>query len=157
MEKQVILTSAVRFCSIEDVEAYKALSVEALPCNDVEFNEVTRYLVGWEHIVLFGRTGRRLAALKRRDFIGMAIDGKPVLISGDSFKPFSTESKELDAKAELDTLMRRLGYVPYSEDGGICYVSDDDHGDTIDFGSVASGLDWANEALKGEATEATEE
>ncbi len=102
---QVIISTAIRFTTEADVAAYKALSFEALPLEDMEYNEVTRYLVGWEHIVLFGANGRRLAVLKRKAIRGMAINGKPVTITGDEFKPFTFEDDELDAlKAELAAL-----------------------------------------------------
>ena len=102
---QVIISTAIRFTNEADVAAYKALTFEALPLDDMEYNEVTRYLVGWEHIVLFGANGRRLAVLKRKAIRGMAINDKPVTITGDDFKPFTTEDDELDAlKAELEAL-----------------------------------------------------
>lgn len=103
---QVIISTAIRFTTEADVAAYKALSFEALPLEDMEYNEVTRYLVGWEHIVLFGANGRRLAVLRRKAIRGMAINGKPVTITGDDFKPFTTESVKVDALREE---LRELG------------------------------------------------
>jgi len=126
MEKQVILTSAVRFVNPEDVVAYQALPVYALPCHDVEFNEVTRYVVGWRHIVLYGRTGRRLAVLKRRHFIGMAIDGQPVVIRGDGFQPFASDdvSDDVDVGNALDEVVQEG--TPAIADGAIDANGEDD-------------------------------
>lgn len=102
---QVIISTAIRFNNEADVAAYKALSFEALSLEDLEFNEVTRYIVGYEHIVLFGQNGRRLAVLKRDKVRGMAINDKPVKVNGDGFKPFNTEDDELNAlKEELAAL-----------------------------------------------------
>ena len=60
---QVIISTAIRFTTEADVAAYKALSFEALPLEDMEYNEVTRYLVGWEHVVLFGAKDRKSTRL----------------------------------------------------------------------------------------------
>ena len=103
---QVIISTAIRFTNEADVAAYKSLSFEALPLEDMEYNEVTRYLVGWEHIVLFGANGRRLAVLKRKAIRGMAINDKPVTVTGDGFKPFNTEDDELE---ELKAKLAELG------------------------------------------------
>ena len=106
MEKQVIISEAIRFATEGDVYNYGAFSPEALPRNDVEFNEATKIVVGYQHIVLFGRYGRRMAVLRRKDFVGMAVDGVPYQISGDGFLPFEIEDVPVDGSA-LDDLMGR--------------------------------------------------
>lgn len=103
---QVIISTAIHFTNEADVAAYKALSFEALPLDDMEYNEVTRYIVGYEHVVLFGANGRRLAVLKRKAIRGMAINGKPVKVAGDDFRPFNTEDDELE---ELKAKLAELG------------------------------------------------
>lgn len=96
--KNVILSTTIRFTTASDVLAYSGLTNEARPRLDVEFTEATKIVVGFQHIVLFGATGRRMAVLSRKDYVGMAIDGKPVVVAGDEFKPFTVD--EADEKSD---------------------------------------------------------
>lgn len=101
--QQIIISAGIKFTCEADVDAYNHLTFEALPSADLEFNEVTRFIVGYEHIVVFGQNGRRLAVLKRKDYRGMAVDGKPIKITGDDFKTVSTDTLELEAlRKELE-------------------------------------------------------
>ena len=136
---QVIISTAIRFTTEADVAAYKALSFEALPREDVEYNEVTRFIVGYEHIVLFGANGRRLAVLKRDKVRGMAIDDEPVTVNGNDFRPFSTESLEIDTmKALLNTLGRDYDtradikkFVEVDKSGLTVHAVDSDTGEAL--------------------------
>lgn len=100
--KNVIISTAVNFVIDEDVIAYRNMSYVARPRFDVEFYEATKVIVGWDRIVLFGKHGQRMAVLNRRDFVGMAIDGKPYVISGDGFAPFTYDEAEDVADRQLD-------------------------------------------------------
>ena len=92
---QVIISTGIRFTCEEDVNAYKALSFEALPMDDLEYNEVTRYLIGWKRIVLFGLNGHRLAVLNREQVRGMAVNGRPINVRGEGFVPVDSVEEEL--------------------------------------------------------------
>lgn len=110
---QIIISTGIRFTTEEDVNAYKALSFEALPMTDLEFNEATRYLIGWRRIVLFGLNGHRLAVLDREQVRGMAVDGKPVTVSGEDFTPIDSEKEELLALREQ---LRQAGRYEHKSD-----------------------------------------
>lgn len=99
--KNVIISTAVNFVIDEDVVAYRNMSYVARPRLDVEFYEATKVIVGWDRIVLFGKHSQRMAVLNRRDYVGMAIDGKPYVISGDGFAPF-TYDEAADIARQLD-------------------------------------------------------
>lgn len=100
--KNVIISTDIRFTTAHDVRAYSGLTSEARPRLDVEFTEATKVVVGWDRIVLFGATGQRMAVLNRRDYVGMAIDGKPYVISGDGFAPFTYDEAADIADRQLD-------------------------------------------------------
>lgn len=79
-------STSICFSTPESVEAYKAIPWIDLPEDDMEYNEVTRYIVGYKNIILLGLNGRRLATFPRRKVRGLAIDGHPVVIRGEGFK-----------------------------------------------------------------------
>lgn len=81
-----IVSTSIRFSTPESVAAYKGLPWHDLPEDDMEYNEVTRYIVGYKNIVLLGKDGRRLATFPRRKVMGLAIDGQPIVIHGEGFK-----------------------------------------------------------------------
>lgn len=81
-----IVSTSIRFSTPESVAAYKALPWHDLPEDDMEYNEVTRYIVGYKNIILLGKDGRRLATFPRRKVLGLAIDGQPIVIHGKDFK-----------------------------------------------------------------------
>ncbi len=81
-----VVSTSIRFSTPESVAAYKALPWYDLPEDDMEYNEVTRYIVGYKNIVLLGQDGRRLATFNRRKVRGFAIDGQPIVIHGEGFK-----------------------------------------------------------------------
>lgn len=81
-----IVSTSIRFSTPESVAAYRALPWHDLPEDDMEYNEVTRYIVGYKNIILLGKNGRRLATFPRRSVLGLAIDGQPVVIHGKDFK-----------------------------------------------------------------------
>lgn len=90
----VIVSTSIRFTSEDDVKAYRGLGFEALPEDDLEYTEVTRYILGGAKIVLFGAKGQRLAVLERRTVRGMAVDGVPVTVHGPEFKRFDSDEPE---------------------------------------------------------------
>lgn len=108
--KNVILSTSIRFTDKHDVLAYSGLTDEARPRLDVEFTEATKIVVGIQHVVLFGATGHRMAVLSRKDYVGMAIDGQPVVVAGDEFKPFTVDEadEECESKASLDSMFGNL-------------------------------------------------
>lgn len=81
-----IISTSINFRTAEDVKAYQGLDWMALPEDDMEYNEVTRYIVGYKNIILLGQNGRRLYTGKRRNIRGLAIDGSPIVIHGKNFK-----------------------------------------------------------------------
>lgn len=83
---QAIISTAINFQTAEDVKAYQGLDWKALPEDDREYNEVTRYIVGFKNVILLGLNGRRLCTVPRRSVKGLAIDGQPVIVHGPNFK-----------------------------------------------------------------------
>ncbi len=81
-----VVSTSIRFSTPESVAAYKTIPWHDLPEDDMEYNEVTRYIVGYKNIVLLGKDGRRLATFNRRKVRGFAIDGQPIVIHGEGFK-----------------------------------------------------------------------
>ena len=98
--KELILSSTIKFSTEDDVKHYNAITPTALPRTDIVITEATKIVVGYQHIIVFGATGRRMAVLSRKDFTGMAIDGKPVTISGKSFHPFTVDQTAVEADAD---------------------------------------------------------
>ena len=117
--KNVIISTDIRFTTAHDVRAYSGLTSEARPRLDVEFTEATKVVVGWDRIVLFGATGQRMAVLNRRDFVGMAIDGKPYVISGDGFAPFT-----YDEAADIDRQLDFSGIHHPDDEEEVCEACD---------------------------------
>ena len=110
--KNVILSTSIRFADKHDVLAYSGLTDAARPRLDVEFTEATKIVVGFQHVVLFGATGHRMAVLSRKDYVGMAIDGNPAVITGDEFKPFTVDEAAEEAELAAKQLDFQLGSVP---------------------------------------------
>lgn len=144
--KNVIISTAVNFVIDEDVIAYRDMSYVARPRLDVEFYEATKVIVGWDRIVLFGKHGQRMAVLNRRDFVGMAIDGKPFVISGDGFAPFTYDEAEAEDKAALDGMMEKMGYYPIENAfSRYCYSTCDGMSKVMGWNTLSEGLAWARE------------
>lgn len=83
---RAIISTAINFQNAADVAAYLELSPQALPDGDREYTEVTRYIVGYAHIILLGANGRTLAKVKRQDVKALVIEGEPICIRGDGFQ-----------------------------------------------------------------------
>lgn len=81
-----ILTTAIKFQSASDVEAYKGFSAAALPEGDRRYSGVSAYKVGFDNIVLLDEGGYIIAKRPRKEYKGFAIDGEPVNIGGPNFK-----------------------------------------------------------------------
>lgn len=90
----VVVSTAIRFSSPESITAYKAIPWYDLPEEDMEYNEVTRYIVGYRNIILLGQNGRRLATFSRRKVRGLAVDGQPIVIHGDDFVRIGVEDPD---------------------------------------------------------------
>ena len=80
--KQAIISTSIRFQSVEDVRAYQELGYCEIPEDDVEYNEVADYAVTRSSITLWGINGRMLATFPLDTVKGFAIDGIPVVIHG---------------------------------------------------------------------------
>lgn len=81
-----VVSTSINFQNAADVAAYMQLNPAALPDDDTAYTGVTRYIVGYAHIILFGENGRRMAKLHRRNVRGFAVDGEPVVVHGPDFK-----------------------------------------------------------------------
>lgn len=92
--RQAIISTAINFQTAEDVKAYQGLDWKALPEDDREYNEVTRYIVGFKNVILLGLNGRRLCTVPRRSVKGLAIDGQPVIVHGPNFKRLGIEDPD---------------------------------------------------------------
>lgn len=97
-----IISTSINFQSAADVAAYMQLDPVALPEDDMAYTEVTRYIVGFESIVLFGVDGRRLAKFRRRNVRGFAVDGEPVVIHGENFKRIGIPEDDPQPTADAD-------------------------------------------------------
>ena len=89
-----VVSTSINFQNASDVAAYMQLNPAALPDDDTAYTGVTRYIVGYAHIILFGENGRRMAKLHRRSVRGFAVDGEPVVVHGPSFKRIGIPGEE---------------------------------------------------------------
>lgn len=101
---QAIISTSINFRSAEDVKAYQGLDWMSLPEDDMEYNEVTRYIVGYKNIILLGLNGRRLYTGLRRNIKGLAIDGQPIVIHGKDFKRIGIDDEATAVAAGEDGL-----------------------------------------------------
>lgn len=113
---QAVISTAVKFQTAEDVKAYQGLNWTALPEEDVEYNEVTRYIVGFRNIILLGLNGRRLCTFPRRSAKGFAVDGQPIVIHGPNFKRIGIENEDIaEAAGDDDATATDSGATPETE------------------------------------------
>lgn len=91
---QAIISTAINFQTAEDVKAYQGLDWKSLPEDDLEYNEVARYIVGFKNVILLGPNGRRLCTVPRRSVKGLAINGQPVVVHGPDFKRLGIEDPD---------------------------------------------------------------
>lgn len=98
--KQAIISTCINFQTEADVTAYRGIDWRALPEGDMEYNEVTKYIVGYKNIILLGANGRKLATFPRRTVRGMAIDGTPVIIHGKDFTRIGVDDETTAAAAD---------------------------------------------------------
>ena len=82
----VNISTAIKFTTQEDVQAYRQISAAALPKDDCEV-VCAAYKVGYQNIVLLNDNGRLIVRYPKAQARGMAVDGKPVVLHGDGFVP----------------------------------------------------------------------
>lgn len=100
--QQAVISSAIKFTTEADVKAYMQLSPEAVPENDMIFEGVAKFTVGYKSIILFNKDGRRIIAWPREKARGMAVGGSPVILHGPDFQRIGLDDEKPEEQLPED-------------------------------------------------------